>query len=483
MDEHGYQFSESYPHPVETKATQEGSLDFGHHVGNPSRATAGCNQDSRAYAPVLYPISPAVVHDNTPTWSPCWNAKSRRTSNPTPLTTPPQAHSTPLSTRPENRQLHHMFRNPTHCSQINYVSEMHPRSLSELKATKFQRFIANNSTMRQICEDTSQKQKPPIDTAKNDRLLSIEAFSAPHIQNSYKAMEIPFTQYSDHLALELMDAEVDLGYYSLIDDSTKKENGNQTGSDHNGTDDFHFSKCSTSKGEQSDFVDKILDFIDENNSNSCPPSDSATNIKEEQDLSSSSCMYVCDQALPKTQTRTPSSVIQSRDTINAVSPLQTPSQFIGSFGSENRSNNINFILEDPAPLYEQFIPFTWSCPVCQAALSTKRALREHVLTHKEYRPYQCVVCSKGFRQKSTLAVHIRIHTGERPYKCQHCERAFADCSTFRKHSRTHTGEKPYECSVCQKKFGQSGNMIRHEKMHFKSLENVTATSVQTNFDM
>lgn len=78
------------------------------------------------------------------------------------------------------------------------------------------------------------------------------------------------------------------------------------------------------------------------------------------------------------------------------------------------------------------------CHECNAKLSSRRTLANHMLTHGES-TYLCDDCGKRCKTKKALDIHRRIHTGERPHRCDVCQRGFAQSSSLAYHRRVHTG--------------------------------------------
>nr|CAD7432212.1 unnamed protein product [Timema monikensis] len=64
-------------------------------------------------------------------------------------------------------------------------------------------------------------------------------------------------------------------------------------------------------------------------------------------------------------------------------------------------------------------------------------LKDHIMSHRNERPYHCDVCDKSFNKKGTLTQHKYLHTGLRSYVCTKCGKAFAQSSTLRCHMKIH----------------------------------------------
>jgi len=93
------------------------------------------------------------------------------------------------------------------------------------------------------------------------------------------------------------------------------------------------------------------------------------------------------------------------------------------------------------------------------------ALRSHMLTHINEKPYKCEFCVRAFRQRSHLTEHMRVHNADKSFKCTQCDRAFAQRSPLVAHMRIHMGEKPFICKYCGKNFTHYSSYTRHEKNH------------------
>ncbi|KAJ8986018.1 hypothetical protein NQ317_013902 [Molorchus minor] len=59
------------------------------------------------------------------------------------------------------------------------------------------------------------------------------------------------------------------------------------------------------------------------------------------------------------------------------------------------------------------------CEVC-----TMKIFRDHIIKHKDYRPFGCKVCGKSFSAPASLTKHMRIHEGKRKYLCTICGKRF-----------------------------------------------------------
>uniref|UniRef100_A0A672ZL60 C2H2-type domain-containing protein n=1 Tax=Sphaeramia orbicularis TaxID=375764 RepID=A0A672ZL60_9TELE len=132
------------------------------------------------------------------------------------------------------------------------------------------------------------------------------------------------------------------------------------------------------------------------------------------------------------------------------------------------------------------------CPHCDAVFLKLTALKYHLRTHTEERPYQCTCCIETFEEKGDLEQHrlkhrkfkkerpysctrcdnafltlTDIHTGERPHLCSICGNGFPSAASLKLHVHIHTGEKPYQCSQCTKSFRSSSGLRLHSRQHME----------------
>uniref|UniRef100_A0A3B4H672 C2H2-type domain-containing protein n=1 Tax=Pundamilia nyererei TaxID=303518 RepID=A0A3B4H672_9CICH len=141
---------------------------------------------------------------------------------------------------------------------------------------------------------------------------------------------------------------------------------------------------------------------------------------------------------------------------------------------------------------KHFLKRESKCPHCDTVFLQLTALKYHLRTHTEERPYQCTccietfeeredlehshegeqpqtcsVCGRTFLNKNKLEKHLTIHTGERPHLCSICGNGFPSAASLKLHVHIHTGEKPYQCSQCSKSFRSSSGLRLHSRQHME----------------
>ncbi|XP_064554289.1 zinc finger protein weckle [Drosophila montana] len=130
------------------------------------------------------------------------------------------------------------------------------------------------------------------------------------------------------------------------------------------------------------------------------------------------------------------------------------------------------------------------CEQCGVAVHSLHALKEHLLSHTDYAPYECDVCKKCFKSVSrlkhhkethdphkyicpecgmqlnsrpTLNRHRLVHTDQMQHKCDYCGREFKRAKALKNHLILHTGLKPYSCDFCDRTFANGSNCRTHKK--------------------
>ncbi|EDV99393.1 GH13825 [Drosophila grimshawi] len=130
------------------------------------------------------------------------------------------------------------------------------------------------------------------------------------------------------------------------------------------------------------------------------------------------------------------------------------------------------------------------CEQCGVGVHSLNALKEHLLSHTDYAPYECDVCKKCFKSLSrlkhhkethdphkyicpecgmqlnsrpTLNRHRLVHTDQMQHKCDYCGREFKRAKALKNHLILHTGLKPYSCDFCDRTFANGSNCRTHKK--------------------
>ncbi|KAH8305530.1 hypothetical protein KR018_003242 [Drosophila ironensis] len=130
------------------------------------------------------------------------------------------------------------------------------------------------------------------------------------------------------------------------------------------------------------------------------------------------------------------------------------------------------------------------CEQCGVGVHSISALKEHVLKHTDYAPFQCEVCHKCFKSatrlkhhkethdphkyicpecgmqlnsRPTLNRHRLVHTDQMQHKCDYCGREFKRAKALKNHLILHTGLKPYSCDFCDRTFANGSNCRTHKK--------------------
>ncbi|KDO16336.1 hypothetical protein SPRG_18133 [Saprolegnia parasitica CBS 223.65] len=116
---------------------------------------------------------------------------------------------------------------------------------------------------------------------------------------------------------------------------------------------------------------------------------------------------------------------------------------------------------------------TFHCLGCGKAMTDRKVLRKHLLTHQEKR-FLCTFdgCDKKFYERAKLKRHMLVHTGEKAFRCTYpaCDKHFAYKANLKTHLRTHTGLKPFPCLFpgCPRTFAQASNRNSHMQTHTRA---------------
>ena len=110
-----------------------------------------------------------------------------------------------------------------------------------------------------------------------------------------------------------------------------------------------------------------------------------------------------------------------------------------------------------------------ACSVCDRFLSSKEALKRHMLTHDpEQKKFICSACGKRFGFESSLKSHMKVHSNVKPYVCPSrlCDKRFKSKGELDKHKRAkHSGEDWIKCPKCDLTFETQKLLKMHADKH------------------
>ncbi|NWI09019.1 ZN366 protein, partial [Crypturellus soui] len=110
------------------------------------------------------------------------------------------------------------------------------------------------------------------------------------------------------------------------------------------------------------------------------------------------------------------------------------------------------------------------CGICGREFNLLANMKRHVLIHTNIRAYQCHLCFKSFVQKQTLKAHMIVHSDVKPFKCKLCGKEFNRMHNLMGHMHLHSDSKPFKCLYCPSKFTLKGNLTRHMKVKHGVME-------------
>lgn len=115
------------------------------------------------------------------------------------------------------------------------------------------------------------------------------------------------------------------------------------------------------------------------------------------------------------------------------------------------------------------------CSFCNMEFTSKRAFKEHELTHPERAIHQCDICHKRFLTQLRLRTHLEnIHnspkdgeTEEKIYKCHICSKILTTYHNLKRHVRNHEKSSgSVKCTLCSKELTDKLHLRQHvEEMH------------------
>lgn len=119
-----------------------------------------------------------------------------------------------------------------------------------------------------------------------------------------------------------------------------------------------------------------------------------------------------------------------------------------------RSSNYTSHMKKIHKIIGDATPF--SCPNCPRKYEFEYELKRHM---KKYIPlderliFPCPQCDRKFQTKIHVTRHIQfVHDNSRPFICEECGEAVHTRTILREHMLTHTDYSPYECKICGKSF-------------------------------
>jgi KRAB domain-containing zinc finger protein len=115
------------------------------------------------------------------------------------------------------------------------------------------------------------------------------------------------------------------------------------------------------------------------------------------------------------------------------------------------------------------------CLFCNMEFTSKRAFKEHELTHPERAIHQCDICHKRFLTQLRLRTHLEnIHnspkdgeTEEKVYKCHICSKILTTYHNLKRHVKNHEKSSgSVKCTLCFKELTDKLHLRQHvEEMH------------------
>ncbi|XP_021919494.1 zinc finger protein 62-like isoform X2 [Zootermopsis nevadensis] len=115
------------------------------------------------------------------------------------------------------------------------------------------------------------------------------------------------------------------------------------------------------------------------------------------------------------------------------------------------------------------------CSFCNMEFTSKRAFKEHELTHPERAIHQCGICHKRFLTQLRLRVHMEnIHdrpkdgdAEEKTFKCHICSKILTTYHNLKRHVRNHEKSSgSVKCTLCSEELTDKLHLRQHvEETH------------------
>lgn len=107
------------------------------------------------------------------------------------------------------------------------------------------------------------------------------------------------------------------------------------------------------------------------------------------------------------------------------------------------------------------------CRQCGALMKSVSGMRSHRLRHLDIK-HTCEICGKISSSQHGLYSHMRYVHKKRTLKCTICDKALPTATALREHTAAHTGQPLYNCPYCIKMFVSGANMHKHKKrVHYE----------------
>ena len=101
------------------------------------------------------------------------------------------------------------------------------------------------------------------------------------------------------------------------------------------------------------------------------------------------------------------------------------------------------------------------CHMCGKSFTLRHYLRQHLVSHWDWRPFKCQHCNKRFKRRSILQEHLALHSNAKQFHCKICQKKFNFASVMRQHMTVHSSERVHKCDICHKNFKHSSSLRKH----------------------